>query len=371
MAEVVLESFKDEPTYSFPAIRGIQAQREYYIAMLPLKTIPQLVLFDEDGIPPELRAQRVLNKARVPEIASYIINNAKEYVFSSLTASIDSQVHFIPFGKSGSESKMGVLVIPMTARILINDGQHRRAAIEEALKHRPDIGLETISVVFFIDSGLKKSQQMFADLNQHAVKPTKSLSILYDHRDPFSRFIKNNIIESVPIFKGLTELEKTTISNRSRKLFTLSSIYTATRILLRKQKAKDTITEDDERIAIEYWTEVTKYMPQWQALIQQKVHSSELREDFVNVHGIALHALGIVGQALVNEYPRNWKNKLKILSRVDWSRKNKKMWEGRAMLAGKLSKSHNNGILTSNILKKLLKLKLTPQEIEVEKNFKK
>jgi DNA sulfur modification protein DndB len=60
----------------------------------------------------------------------------------------------------------------MSSRFLINDGQHRRAAIEEALKVRPEFGDETISVVFFIDAGLENSQQMFADLNKHAVRPT-------------------------------------------------------------------------------------------------------------------------------------------------------------------------------------------------------
>ena len=39
----------------------------------------------------------------------------------------------------------------MTSRFIINDGQHRRAAIEEALKERPELGDETIAVVFFLD----------------------------------------------------------------------------------------------------------------------------------------------------------------------------------------------------------------------------
>ena len=56
----------------------------------------------------------------------------------------------------------GKLTVPMTARFIVNDGQHRRAAIEEALKERPELGDETISVVFFLDVGLRRSQQMFA-----------------------------------------------------------------------------------------------------------------------------------------------------------------------------------------------------------------
>jgi len=47
--------------------------------MCPLKLIPKIFLFDENEIPPELRAQRVLNRARVPEIAKYIAENPHEY----------------------------------------------------------------------------------------------------------------------------------------------------------------------------------------------------------------------------------------------------------------------------------------------------
>ncbi len=370
MSEVILNDLKNESfNYSFPALRGIQAQREYYVAMFPLRLITKLLIFDGDDLPPDLRAQRILNKARIPEIANYVINYPKDYVFSSLTASIDGQVQFIPFGKNSLESKMGVLVMPMATKILINDGQHRRAAIEEALKHRPELGMETISVVFFVDTGLKRSQQMFADLNKHAVRPTKSLSILYDHRDPFSRFIKSKVLESVQIFKGLTELEKTTISNRSRKMFTLSSIYQATRQLLWKFSAKDEVSEEEEKLTIDYWIEVAKNMPQWQEVIQQQTHSSELREEFINAHGIALQALGILGQALIAQYPRNWRQKLRVLNKIDWSRANKKFWEGRAMVAGRVTKSPNNVVLTANALKKLCKVKLTSQEQMIEKKF--
>jgi DNA sulfur modification protein DndB len=58
-----------EPTLSFPVIRGLQARREYYVAMWSLRMMRQISIFNEDELPPELRAQRILNKARIPEIA--------------------------------------------------------------------------------------------------------------------------------------------------------------------------------------------------------------------------------------------------------------------------------------------------------------
>ena len=75
--------------YVFPSIRGHQGGREYFISMCPLRLIPKIFLFDEDELRPEVRAQRILNRSRVPEIASYILANREDYVFSALTASID------------------------------------------------------------------------------------------------------------------------------------------------------------------------------------------------------------------------------------------------------------------------------------------
>src|SRR6266850_6235770 len=239
----------DSFSYVFSALRGFQAGRDYYVAMCPLKLIPKIFLFDEDELPPELRAQRAINRARVPEIARYLVENPKEYVFSSITACVDGEVRFEPL--DADNTFMGKLVAPMTAKFIINDGQHRRAGIEEALKQKPELGDETISVVFFLDGGLQRSQQMFADLNKHAIRPTKSLGILYDLRDPLSQ-VARDLITNVPHFKGLTETEKTTISNRSIKLFTLSSIYQGTKALLNKTK-HGRISTDEENLAITFW----------------------------------------------------------------------------------------------------------------------
>jgi DNA sulfur modification protein DndB len=353
----------------FPAIRGIQAGREYYITMFPLNLIPRLFLFDESEIPPKLRAQRILNHARVPAIANYIVNNPTDYVFSSLTASIDGKVEFTPYAEQGQYNKVGVLVIPLSARFVINDGQHRRAAIEEALKARPEMGHETISVVLFLDTGLKKSQQMFADLNKNAVPPTKSLGILYDSRDPLAR-LAVKLADSVPIFKGLTDFEKTTISNRSIKLFTLSSIYQATKELIGKSSAAKETAKEDRKRAHDFWCEVANNIPEWRLAIDRRVSSGELRRDYVHAHGVILHALGIAGRALIDQYPLEWKQLLKKLKDVDWSRSNVQLWEGRAMIGGRINKSQTNLILTTNAIKMILGIELTPEEDRIEALFK-
>lgn len=354
-------------TYSFPAIRGMQAGREYYITMCPMEYIPRLFNFPESDLPPELRAQRAINKGRLPAITRYILDNPKTYVFSSLTASIDGKVTFIPVGDDQLGRKMGILSVPMNAKILINDGQHRRAAIERALEENPTLKYETISIVFFVDSELLRSQQMFADLNRYAIRPTKSLGILYDHRDPMAK-LAHDIANEVTVFRDMTEKAKSTISNRSRKLFTLSSIYQASKRLLLK-KDGEIVSDAEKKLAINFWTIVSNQIPDWHYALERKVTPCELRSDYIHAHGIALQALAIAGSALVAEYPMDWGKRLQALRKVDWSRNNAQLWEGRALVGGRLNKAENNIILTANVIKSTLNLTLSPSEEKVERFY--
>jgi DNA sulfur modification protein DndB len=208
---------------------------------------------------------------------------------------------------------------------------------------------------------------MFADLNRYPVRPTTSLSILYDHRDEASQLAKS-VVCSVRFFAELTETEKSTISNRSTRLFTLGGIHNATQALL----AGLELTSLDEkiRLAAEFWTEVGKYVTDWELATHRKVSPADLRRDCIHAHTLALAAIARAGNQLLISHPRNWKTKLKKLATVDWSRSNSKQWEGRAMNAGRLSKRNVNVTLTGNLVKQHLELPLSPDEQELERQFR-
>jgi DNA sulfur modification protein DndB len=345
------KNFADEretgsDVYGFDAMRGIQAGRYFYVAMCPMKIIPKLFVFTEADLPPQVRAQRTLRESRIPAITDYIVNNPEDYVFSSLTASVDGTMRFTPTPGSGEDGKLGRLYISMNSKMLINDGQHRRRAIEEAIKIKPELGNETISVVFFSDKGLKRSQQMFADLNKHAVKPTTSLGILYDHHDAYSRFIVKLATE-VDAFKNRVELEQTTISNRSTKFFTLSGISNATKHLLGGNT--NNITDDDEKFVKDYWNEVGKNITDWQNLAESKVSAGELRKYYIHAHSNLLSTLGIVGAILLKEHKDSWKEKLHVLQNISWDRTDPK-WEGNLATQGRMNKTKIGMTLAAKII---------------------
>lgn len=350
--------------HSFPAVRGVQAGRPCFIAMCPLRVIPKIFVFNEFDVPADLRAQRTINKNRIPEIANYLVENRREYTLSSLTASINGSVEFEQISDQGFSQNMGVLKISMDSQILLNDGQHRRAAIEEAIKELPELGHDQISVVFFIDEGLERSQQMFADLNKHAVRPSNSIATLYDHREALSNLARH-IMTNVKVFSRLTEVEKASISNRSTKLFTLSAIKNATQSLLLKRK-NQSISYEESKLAVDFWQFACEQMEDWRLASERQLQPAELRSEYIHAHGLALQAIGIIGAELIND-KSSWVV-LKGLSMIDWSRHHKQ-WNNRALSNGRVSKSSKNIALTANLIKLQLGLALTDKQQEVEDGF--
>src|ERR1700740_2690204 len=75
------------------------------------------------------------------------------------------------------------------------------------------------------------------------------------------------------------------------------------------------------------------------------------------------------GSELLANEPKRWKDRLKGLRKIDWLRSNKRLWEGRAMVGGRVSKAHNNVLLTAIVIKRALGLSLSPEEQKVESNF--
>lgn len=350
-------------TYHFPAVRGLQSRREYYISMVPMKLLAKLFPEEEDSLLPEYRAQRKINELRIPEIRDYIVNNRDTYVFSALSASIDGNFQYIP---SEIYSDVGILEIDMEAIFLINDGQHRKAAIQEAIKEDPSIGDETISIVFFKDEGLLKSQQMFTDLNKHAVKTSNSLSTLYDSRDSIAVATKK-VIESVPFLKKYTDKEKDNLGKNSLNLFTLTCIYKANTKILHND-----CTVEDTEFLISFWTGVADNIPEWTELQKKQLTKKDLRENYITTLAITMYAFGRLGRYFYDNRSFNMNDYLCKLQDIDWLRSNHENWLGRAIKSdGKIKNNEEAAILTCSKIKQLIGIPLSKEEKTKEQLLKK
>lgn len=304
--------------YRFPAVRGMQAGREYYITMVPLGLLSRLFPKEEDLVQPEYRAQRRINESRIPEIKKYILNNRDNYVFSALSASIDGNFSFI----SNNNENVGIIDIDMNSTFLINDGQHRKAAIEAALEEDESLANETISIVLFKDDGLIRSQQMFTDLNKHAVKTSNSLSTLYDSRDEIAMATKE-VIDSSPFLKKYTDKERDILGKNSSKLFTLNTIYKANMRILHK----NTCDKKDLEFLKVFWNELYKSITEWNELMNRQITKKDLKENYILTLAITIQAFGKVGNYFYDNKQLKIKDFFKKFRTFNWERNNKN-WIG-------------------------------------------
>lgn len=348
-------------SYHFPAVSGFQAGREYYISMVPLKLLPRLFPANADYVPPEFRAQRRINEARIPEITKYILANRETYVFSALSASIDGHFAFHPEGGSN----VGILEIDMSSVFVINDGQHRKAAIEAAMREDPSLGDETISIVFFKDTGLSRSQQMFTDLNKHAVRTSNSLATLYDGRDKIA-VATREVINSVPFFQRYTDKERDILGKNSSNFFTLNMIYKANQKILHN----DRCCEQDVAFLLSFWNAVANNILEWNEVMHRSLTKKALRENYIVSLAVTISAFGRLGRYFYDHPEEDMDAFLSRLSVIDWSRTCTQNWAGRTIREnGTVASSEEAVVLTCSQIKKLIGIPLTREENAREKRI--
>jgi DNA sulfur modification protein DndB len=344
-----------------PALRGKMGTRTYYSCLMPLEAILNMFKFDPEerqwtDLSPEQREQRALNRSRVPELTSYILDNEDDYLFSSITASYKTEPVFVPSIQPDGSDNIGTVKMKMGDELTINDGQHRCAGIVEAVKKNPELGNQTISVLLFPWESTTRVQQMFTDLNRHVVKTSKSLDVLFDKRDPIS-IATMFALDKVQVFKSLTEKVDASLKAKSTKIFTLAALYDANSDLLKEQNEDD--VEGNTKRLTEYWTAVSNHMGDWTKVLNGQKAPAEVRAESISAHSTVLRALGGLGSELMKS--EDWKEKLAGLEDIDWSKTNPD-WQDVCIIAKSVVSNRQARAATKAYIKGRLGMELTDAE---------
>ena len=202
-------------------------------------------------------------------------------------------------------------------------------------------------MTLFPDEGLQRSQQMFVDLNQHGVKPARSLRLFYDGRDETARLTKV-VANAIPLLRDMTDFTRSNLAANSRKLFAFSNLHTAVATLVTDADLQ--VTPEEPGLAVEFWKAVIENMPDWTAAGRREVSSAELRRETIHAHGVALEAIAVAGARMINERPGGWRQALTGLREVDWSRSNTGLWEGRVLVNGRINRSRTSVLLAAELI---------------------
>lgn len=327
-------------TYSLPAIRAIQAGQEYFTTAVPYSVLGKLLDLDRNQL-----ESAPLDRDRIKSIADFIVRNIGSYVLPAITISIDGEYAFTRTQPENSAVLAGTLLISINTSIWLIDGRYRAMGIAEALRSEPSLCDESVSVVIFLQS--EGSDRKFGDIKANQRKAGRSERIVSDPCD-LTATITRGVIAKVKAFTDSIEMAKTTISNRSKNLFTFSALYQANEILLANHR---NLPNDVQlEIAIQFWLTIQDAMPDWTS----ETPRVDLRKQTVHAHGVILCAIATVGADMLQRYPKTWKRTLAKLKSIDWSRNNTKLWEGRAMLGGRMTKSAASIELSSQVISKKL-----------------
>ncbi len=325
----------------------------FWMMSLPFQTVAKLAEpFLNRGTPddPLDISQRSLNPRRVKQISDYVINGLSEpegfYVLPTLTMTVDLPAGEIyEFLEFDGYSNIGMLVLPETASFWLPDAQQRSGAISRLVQQAPGLTQnESVGVMLIPDTDQLKRNAIFVDINQHTVKPNKSLISLLDEQDEFSA-IAREVLLKVPICKGRTALEATNVSARSGDLFTMNGLKDACRLLCQDYEGNRV------KLAIQFWTSCSKQHPEWKKVGRTK-QIAELRNSSIAFNALTLNALGMVGAQMLAE--SGGIEQLANLDRINWSLENPD-WNGLIRFNGNIVKNNSTiRVLSDYIWAKIL-----------------
>ena len=348
----LLNFFDDaEPKMNVPALKGTLGGVDYFVITLKYGVLPRYISSTDPNITdPRQRENRKASPNRFKAIADYILGYPDGYRFSALTCT---------YGKKDTEKpvdwksvpntgdSIGLLTLNQNDPLVIVDGQHRLGAIKEAIERKdadPSLRDESIPIVLFPYLSIEHAQQLFSDLNRNAHKTTKSLDILFDHRDPDNQ-IAQQLVERVSFFGDTVNIEAVSVPQKSSEMFTLAGIYQATKPVVRAfgeagllPDLSETTMEKYVEALTEFWEGLGSYFPEWKKVASHEEDIQKIRSTYIHWNSGVLSAIGEFAGFLITNYTDDWTDLLERAvtspSNDSWRRESQH-WQGIAT-AGRL-----------------------------------
>lgn len=350
-----------------PAIHARLGDLEYFVSVVTFGEAARLVEYVERAdnwtseTPAELKLQRKLNLQRVErEMVPYLLAD-KDHFYSALTVEIRPApyagelggVNFAAQQSYPGGLEFGMLTLDGTECLYALDGQHRLKSIELAIRLKPELAREHIALILVPFHSIARSQTLFSDLNRYAKGPSRSVSILFTHRESLARIAKT-LAHVVPLLRDRVNLESTSLSANSRQFITLSTLYEMTRSLMGRDVADDDPNEEAYvRDLSDVWAVLTTSITEWELVATGKEHPAYLRQRYLSMHGVAQQAIAVAVAKARRSEAEDWRIVLTRFKEIDWRLINTE-WEGIALHGGRVNNTTTSVRLLSEVLEERL-----------------
>ena len=369
-------------TISIPVVKGHTLATSYWLGSMSFAALAKYVrLPDDDAWDPVFdagsaegggRAQRRLDRARVrDEIVPYLVDNDDAF-FSSLALVLVPSVgrtleegrdfSFEPADGAALAGAAGVLRLDESVEMFPADGQHRSAAIMEALRRQPErMARQEAPVVLLPYRGAAQVRQCFADLNLHARPAPDTMGYAFDSRDPVA-VVTRRVASDVPLFRGRVNEASNSLSAKSPEVVALGTLVQAHEAMLAESVP---LAEGAGRVALRdrqwlralrgldpstarvgeaaappamAWEAAIGSIPQWNEVVADRILPVVLREGdpathapgYVFAYGVGWQGIAVAAAALMRHRRESWPDDLaRCVRSVDWRKG--PHWAGVAM----------------------------------------
>lgn len=179
-----------------PAFKASVGDWEYYICIMKYAEVARQVGFAyELGGNSDLNTmiQRGLGD-RTNSIKAYLLGSEHRFLGALIIAAWGGAPTYVDISMddpdgllSGIDRQFGVLTFDGTQQYFALDGQHRLKSIKEAIKAKPELGMEDICVImvshFDTEEGKIRTRRLFTNINRNAKATTSAENIVLDEDD--------------------------------------------------------------------------------------------------------------------------------------------------------------------------------------------
>jgi DGQHR domain-containing protein len=288
-------------------------------------------------------------------IGDYILENVDgKFILPPLTLNLSEEVivHSIEYDVE-PPTKNGMLILPMSAKIDITDGQHRRSGIAQAYRKltrdkQKLLDHSSVAVMVTCEADISQVHQDFADCSR--TKPLASSQLaVYDRRNPANALVID-LIDMVPLFTGKVDSTSAKLSKKSAAPFLTNQVRQVVKVLMTggygiaeldfEERAKSELGSGNSAVykakrdayvafltaaieAIPLLREVSTLTPD---LMKTRVPAFR-DEGWVCLSATGLNMIARLGYEMTKDGEENWQEYVARMSKIDW-RRSAPIWRG-------------------------------------------
>jgi DNA sulfur modification protein DndB len=230
---------------SFPAMRFKMGGRKMYSATAEAPSLVQLAAKPNEWNPLATtpHGNRIRSKEHVRGIVDYLLEEEDPILGAIVLYANPEDIRTEELEVNGIGGELVMLHMRVGAKFDIGDGQHRVAALADALEAVSDRDeddplrqkLERFTVPLLInpDADAVRRAQDFTDLQRNSKPPAGSLGASMDRRHPINRFTLE-VAKAVALFDDGNRIEyhKDTLGKLSTRLYTFQAFRQGVMVLL-------------------------------------------------------------------------------------------------------------------------------------------